>query len=73
MQQHRALSVANNTTQAVRASVRRGMTLEARVEGSQYIPYRVVITLDEAGIQSPNCMCAYDFGGYRKHPILKLD
>ncbi len=57
---------------AVRAAVRRGMTLEAQVEGSQFAPYRVAITLDEAGIRSASCTCLYDFGGYCKHQIAVL-
>ncbi|NDJ75050.1 MAG: hypothetical protein GYB65_02225 [Chloroflexi bacterium] len=57
---------------AVHDCVRRGMTLEAQVEGSQFAPYRVAITLDEAGIRSASCTCPYDFGGYCKHQVAVL-
>jgi uncharacterized Zn finger protein len=56
----------------VRAAVRRGMALEAQVEGSQFAPYRVAITLDQAGIRSASCTCPYDFGGYCKHIVAVL-
>jgi len=59
-------------SRAVRAAVRRDMTLEAQVEGSQFTPYQVVITLDEAGVRSATCTCPYDFGGYCKHQIAVL-
>ena len=38
-------------SEAVFDAQRRGDTLTARVEGSQYEPYRVTVTLDQAGIQ----------------------
>ncbi|MBN1680936.1 MAG: SWIM zinc finger domain-containing protein [Anaerolineae bacterium] len=60
------------TRKTVRDPVRRGATLEAQVEGSQFTPYRVTITLDEAGIRSASCTCPYHFGGYCKHVVAVL-
>lgn len=57
---------------AVFDTVRRGMTLEADVEGSSYEPYHVSVTLDEGGILSALCTCSYDWGGYCKHIIAVL-
>jgi uncharacterized Zn finger protein len=48
---------------------RRGDTLRGRVEGSQYEPYRVDITLDETGIADTACSCPYDHGGICKHRV----
>ena len=57
---------------AVFDTQRRGKTLIAQVEGSQYEPYQVTITLDEAGVQDTNCTCPYDRGGICKHIIAVL-
>lgn len=57
---------------AVRNPIRRGTHLEAQVEGSQFAPYQVTITLDEAGIWSANCTCPYHYGGYCKHVVAVL-
>lgn len=54
---------------AVRAAARRGMTLQAQIEGSQFTPYRVIITLDEAGIRSAGCTCPYDFDTPQDCPL----
>lgn len=57
---------------AVYDVVRRGDTLQAEVEGSQYEPYQVTIELDEAGITSTYCSCPYDWGGICKHIVAVL-
>jgi uncharacterized Zn finger protein len=57
---------------AVHEPIRRGATLEAQVEGSQFTPYRVTITLDEVGIRSANCTCPYHYGGNCKHIVAVL-
>ncbi|MFC6720231.1 SWIM zinc finger domain-containing protein [Natrialbaceae archaeon GCM10025896] len=51
---------------------RRGETLQADVEGSQYEPYRVRIELDDTGIVETNCSCPYDHGGICKHRVAVL-
>jgi len=57
---------------AVQDTIRRDMTLEASVEGSQYMPYRVTVTFDKIGIKSALCTCPYAFGGYCKHIVAIL-
>jgi uncharacterized Zn finger protein len=42
--------------------VRRGETIRADVEGSQYQPYMVTIEFDDAGVVRTNCSCPYDHG-----------
>ena len=51
---------------------RRGETLQADVEGSQYEPYRVRIELDATGIVETTCSCPYDHGGICKHRVAVL-
>ncbi len=58
---------------AVSDLVRRGNLLMAQVEGSQYEPYEVVVTLSEDGsILAATCSCPYDWGGYCKHIVAVL-
>lgn len=57
---------------AVISLTRRGQTLEAEVEGSQYEPYRVTIELDQAGVTAAVCSCPYDWGGWCKHIVAVL-
>ncbi len=57
-------------SQAVRDLVLRDQTLQALVAGSNY--YRVSIGFNERGIQSANCSCPYDFGGWCKHIVAVL-
>lgn len=52
--------------------VRRGNLLSARVEGSEYEPYQVQVTLSEAGIVNTSCTCPYDWGGICKHIVAVL-
>ena len=51
---------------------RRGETLRAAVEGSQYEPYQVRIDLDETGVVDTACSCPYDHGGICKHRVAVL-
>jgi uncharacterized Zn finger protein len=51
---------------------RRGETLQADVEGSQYEPYRVRIEFDDTGIVETTCSCPYDHGGICKHRVAVL-
>src|SRR5258708_38747156 len=48
---------------AVRDTFRQGDQLTARVEGSQYEPYEVKITLAQSGIGVARCTCPYAAGG----------
>jgi uncharacterized Zn finger protein len=57
---------------AVYEVVRRGDELTAEVEGSQYDPYTVRVTLDESGIAATECTCPYDWGGICKHIVAVL-
>lgn len=57
---------------AVISLVQRGDVLQAEVEGSQYEPYRVRITIDEGGVTSVTCDCPYDWGGWCKHIVATL-
>jgi uncharacterized Zn finger protein len=57
---------------AVLGVMRRGLQLQAEVEGSQYEPYQVQITLDPGGIVGATCTCPYDWGGWCKHIVATL-
>jgi uncharacterized Zn finger protein len=57
---------------AVLTLTRRGNRLYAEVEGSQYEPYQVTITLDAGGIVDADCTCPYDWGGCCKHIVATL-
>jgi len=57
---------------AVIEVVRRGNTLQAAVEGSQYEPYQIRIDLDDTGIVETTCSCPYDHGGICKHRVAVL-
>jgi uncharacterized Zn finger protein len=49
-----------------------GHTLTGECEGTQEPYYQVRVELDEAGIRSARCTCAYDHGGYCKHIVALL-
>jgi len=51
---------------------RRGNTLVAHIQGSQYEPYRVTVTLGSVGIEKTACTCPYDWGGVCKHVVATL-
>ena len=57
---------------AVVEVVRRGNTLQAAVEGSQYEPYQTRIELATTGIVDTACSCPYDHGGICKHRVAVL-
>ena len=57
---------------AVSTIVRRGETVRADVEGSQYHPYTVTIQFDDAGVATTDCSCPYDHGGICKHRVAVL-
>lgn len=49
--------------------VRRDRLIQALVEGSEYDPYRVTLTVDAGGITQVSCNCPYDYEGWCKHII----
>jgi len=58
---------------AVSDVVRRGNLLTAHVQGSEYAPYEIAVTLtDDGDIGSATCTCPYDWGGYCKHIVAVL-
>ncbi|MFC1717619.1 SWIM zinc finger domain-containing protein, partial [Candidatus Poribacteria bacterium] len=50
----------------------RGNQVAAEVEGSDYDPYQVSISLSEHGIEYAACTCPYDWGGDCKHIVAVL-
>ncbi len=57
---------------AVLGVVRRGNLLRSYVEGSEYEPYEVQITLNDRGVAMATCSCPYDWGGWCKHIVAVL-
>jgi uncharacterized Zn finger protein len=51
---------------------RRGVELQAEVEGNSYAPYRVRVSLGASGIADATCTCPYDWGGACKHIVATL-
>ena len=61
-----------NAGRVVRA-VLRGTTYTAQVQGSEYEPYRVTVTLTPDGaIADATCTCPYNWGGDCKHIVAAL-
>jgi uncharacterized Zn finger protein len=58
-----------STGRAVEQVVQRGDTLTGLVQGSEYDPYRVTITLGKRDVQSAECTCPYgeEWDGWCKH------
>lgn len=52
--------------------LKRGNMLYGEVEGSQYEPYQVQVTLDNGEIAETACDCPYDWGGICKHIVAAL-
>jgi len=57
---------------AVVSLVQRGAVLQAEVEGSEPLPYRVGVTLDAAGVTAAACNCPYTYGSWCKHIVATL-
>jgi uncharacterized Zn finger protein len=58
---------------AVSDVVRRSNVLTAHVQGSEYAPYEIAVTLtDDGNIGRATCTCPYDWGGYCKHIVAVL-
>ena len=51
---------------------RRGNFIAAKVEGSDYDPYRIEVTVDDTGVIDTSCTCPYDWGGICKHIVATL-
>jgi uncharacterized Zn finger protein len=49
-----------------------GNVLTGECEGTQAPYYTIRVELDDAGIRSTSCTCAYDFGGTCKHVVALL-
>ena len=58
--------------ESVHNLIRRGNQITARVDGSDYEPYKVVVTLEKHGIAEASCTCPYDWGGICKHIVATL-
>lgn len=54
-------------SELVGAPILRGNMLTAQVEGSDWEPYRVLITFDTHTVTDASCTCPYDWGGWCKH------
>ena len=52
---------------AVLGVTQRGNQLFSKVQGSEYDPYGVCITLEGNQVVQAFCTCPYDWGGYCKH------
>jgi uncharacterized Zn finger protein len=50
----------------------RGTLFQAQVQGSEYEPYQVRVTLDDTGVKAASCTCPYDWGGWCKHIVAAL-
>lgn len=57
---------------AIVSAAHRGCVLEAEVAGSDFAPYNVRVSFDEAGITDAACSCPYDWGGWCKHIVAVL-
>jgi uncharacterized Zn finger protein len=57
---------------SVLSVVRRGQQLQAEVEGSDFEPYHVRISLDASGDLEATCTCPYDWGGWCKHIVATM-
>jgi len=57
---------------AVRQLIQRGQSLEALVNGSDYEPYFVQISLGDKSVEEADCNCPYDYGGWCKHIVATL-
>lgn len=57
---------------AVLSIARRGEALHAQVEGSEEEPYSVKVTLRDGAVESADCTCPYEYGGWCKHIVAAL-
>lgn len=57
---------------AVESLVRRGDTVHAEVQGSDYEPYHVAVTLSPGEEPEATCTCPYEWGGWCKHIVALL-
>ncbi|MBW4563818.1 MAG: SWIM zinc finger domain-containing protein [Mojavia pulchra JT2-VF2] len=57
---------------AVISLTQRGNLLQAEVEGNEVKPYQVRLCLNNEGLNSANCTCAYDLDGWCKHIVATM-
>lgn len=58
---------------AIKSTIKRGLILEGKCEGSRYKPYHVSVYLNVGGdIDHVRCTCNYEFEGDCKHIVALL-
>lgn len=57
---------------AVLSLTRRGDVLQAEVEGSEPLPYRVRVVFGDGGVAAAECNCLYHWEGWCKHIVASL-
>jgi uncharacterized Zn finger protein len=57
---------------SVTSLIQRGNELSAKIEGSEFDPYRISIDFNKSGISSAFCTCPYNFEGWCKHIVATL-
>jgi uncharacterized Zn finger protein len=58
--------------EAVAALTQRGNMLQAEVEGTEPMPYRVMVQFEAGDITAARCTCSYSLEGWCKHIIAAL-
>jgi uncharacterized Zn finger protein len=58
--------------EAVAALTQRGNMLQAEVEGTESIPYRVTVQFESEDITAARCTCSYSLEGWCKHIVAVL-
>ncbi len=58
--------------EAVAAVTQRGNMLQAEVEGTEPIPYRVTVQFEAENITAARCTCSYSLEGWCKHIVAAL-
>ncbi len=56
----------------VASVTQRGNILQAEVEGSQALPYRVTLSFDSGGFTAVGCTCPYEGEGWCKHVVAAM-
>jgi uncharacterized Zn finger protein len=57
---------------AVLRLIQRGDDIFAEVQGSDYEPYQVHVTVEDGDITATSCTCPYDYGDVCKHVVATL-
>jgi uncharacterized Zn finger protein len=58
--------------EAVAALTQRGNMLQAEVEGTEPMPYRVTMQFEAGDITAARCTCSYSLEGWCKHIVATL-